>query len=115
MISIIMASYNYETYLGEAIQSVLSQTWTDFELLVVDDGSKDDSVKLAQSFAEQDLRVRVFLHPDGKNHGLPATLTLGIAEARGEWIAFLESDDLWEPTCLEQRIALAQETGADVI
>ena len=115
MISIIMASYNYETYLGEAIQSVLSQTWTDFELLVVDDGSKDDSVKLAQSFAEQDLRVRVFLHPDGKNHGLPATLTLGIAEARGEWIAFLESDELWEPTCLEQRIALAQETGADVI
>ena len=97
MISILMASYNYELYIGEAIKSVLNQTWIDFELLVIDDGSKDGSVALARSFAEHDPRVRVLQHPDGKNHGLPETLSLGIVEAGGDWIAFLESDDLWNP------------------
>ena len=75
MISILMASYNYELYIGEAIKSVLNQTWIDFELLVIDDGSKDGSVALARSFAEHDPRVRVLQHPDGKNHGLPETLS----------------------------------------
>lgn len=115
MISILMASYNYELYIGEAIKSVLNQTWIDFELLVIDDGSKDGSVALARSFAEHDPRVRVLQHPDGKNHGLPETLSLGIVEAGGDWIAFLESDDLWEPECLERRMELARQTRADVV
>ena len=115
MISILMSSYNYETYMGEAIRSVLKQTWVDFELLVIDDGSKDGSMALARSFAEHDPRVRVLQHPDGKNHGLPETLSLGIAEAGGDWIAFLESDDLWEPECLERRMELARQTKADVV
>ena len=66
MISILMSSYNYETYMGEAIRSVLKQTWVDFELLVIDDGSKDGSMALARSFAEHDPRVRVLQHPDGR-------------------------------------------------
>lgn len=115
MISVLMASYNYEIYIGEAIKSVLSQTWTDFELIIIDDGSKDGSVTLARSFAERDSRVRVLQHPDKKNHGLPKTLSLGITKARGEWIAFLEADDLWEPTCLEQRMRQAQHTRADIV
>lgn len=115
MISILMPSYNYEAYMGEAIRSVLKQTWGDFELLIIDDGSKDGSVALARSFAEHDPRVRVLQHSDGKNHGLPETLSLGIAEAKGDWIAFLESDDLWDPECLERRMKLARQTRADVV
>lgn len=115
MVSVLVASYNYERYLGDTIRSVLAQTWGDFELLVIDDGSRDGSVELARSFVAQDDRVRVIRHPDGKNHGLPATLLLGLGEARGRWIAFLESDDLWEPTCLEQRMERARETGADIV
>ena len=104
MISVLMASYNYDVYIGEAIRSVLGQTVRELELLVVDDGSQDGSLELAQAFAAEDIRVRVLRHPDGGNHGLPETLKLGIAEARGEWIAFLESDDIWEPECLEKRM-----------
>lgn len=115
MISVLMASYNYAAYLEEAIRSVLSQTWREFELLVVDDGSRDGSVALARSFAEHDSRVRVLQHPDGGNHGLAATLQLGLANARGEWVAFLESDDIWTPDCLEQRMKRAQESAADVV
>lgn len=104
MISVLMASYNYEAYMGEAIRSVLGQTFRNIELLVIDDGSRDGSLELARTFAVGDARVRVLRHPDGGNHGLPETLKLGIAEARGEWIAFLESDDIWEPECLEKRL-----------
>ncbi len=115
MISVLMASYNYEAYLEEAIRSVLGQTWRDLELLVIDDGSKDGSEALARAFAAQDPRVRVLQHPDGGNHGLAATLQLGLSQARGEWIAFLESDDIWTPDCLELRMKRAQESTADVV
>ena len=82
-ISVIIASYNYERYLGAAIQSILDQTFSEFEILVVDDGSKDTSVALARSFAEKDPRVHVLLHPDERNHGLPATLQLGLSMLKG--------------------------------
>ena len=115
MISVLMASYNYETYLDEAISSVLAQTRQDLELLVIDDGSTDGSVALARARAAEDPRVRVLTHPDGANHGLPDTLYLGLAEARGEWIAFLESDDVWTPECLARRLERAEATGADAV
>ena len=102
MISVLMTSYNYVVYIEKAIQSVLTQTFGDLELLVIDDGSQDGSLELAQSFAKKDPRVRVIRHSDGGNHGLPETLKLGIANAGGEWIAFLGSDDIWEPECLEK-------------
>lgn len=110
-ISVLVPSYNYEGYLDEALRSVLNQTWGDFELVVVDDGSHDGSLALARAFAAQDSRVRVFTHPDGHNHGLPATLALGIAHARGRHIAFLESDDLWERHCLARRMAALEEAA----
>lgn len=114
-ITIIIASYNYERYLGAAIQSALNQSFTNFELIIVDDGSKDASVELAQSFAQKDPRVRVLMHSDEKNHGLPATLQLGLNNAQGEYIAFLESDDLWRPDCLEKRLAALVKNTAGVV
>ena len=103
LVSVLVASYNYEPYLGMAI------------LLIIDDGSTDGSVALAESYAAKDVRISVVRHPDGKNHGLPATLALGIALARGKYIAFLESDDLWEPECLAQRLGALEDSNAGVV
>lgn len=114
-ISIIVASYNYERYLYEAIESILLQSWQDFELLIVDDGSIDASVDVAYSFAARDSRITVLQHPDKKNHGLQATLQLGIAKSKGNYITFLEADDIWSPHCLQQRMIIASETDAGVI
>ena len=113
-ISVIIPSYNYESYMYEAIKSVLLQSLKDFELIIVDDGSTDDSMAVARSFAGQDQRITVLQHPDGKNHGLAATLQLGVAESKGEYIAFLEADDIWLSTCLEQRMQVASATNAGV-
>ena len=89
LVSVLVASYNYEPYLGMAIQSVLDQSCPHFELLIIDDGSTDGSVALAESYAAKDVRISVVRHPDGKNHGLPATLALGIALARESILPFL--------------------------
>lgn len=114
-VTVIVASYNYERYLGAALASVLAQSVTDFELLVVEDGSTDNSATLAKELVHADSRTRLLTHADGKNHGLPATLALGIARAQGRWTAFLEADDLWLPHCLEQRLDTARNSGAGVV
>lgn len=72
-VSIIVASYNYEQWLPQALAKCADQHFADFELLVVDDGSTDGSLAVARDFAARDARVRVFTHADGGNHGLPAT------------------------------------------
>lgn len=115
VVSVIVPSYNYAHYLPATLQAVLGQTFTDFECLVVEDGSTDNSLELARGFAAQDARVRVLTHPDGKNHGLAASLALALAEARGQWTAFLEADDLWLPYCLEQRLIVAESSTAGVV
>lgn len=93
LISIITASYNYENYIKETIESVLNQTYTNWELIIVDDGSKDNSVEVIKSYCEKDSRIKLFQHEGGVNKGLAETIKLGISKAQGEWIAFLESDD----------------------
>ena len=103
-VSVLVASYNYRAFLGQTLDSILAQTWQDMEVLVIDDGSTDGSLELAADYAARDARLRLIRHPDGGNHGLPATLVRGLAEARGEWTAFLESDDIWQPDCLERRM-----------
>ncbi len=115
LVSVIVPSCNYARYLPEVLDCVLEQTFTDFELIVVDDGSADGSPDIARNYARQDDRVRVFTHPDGGNHGLAATLTLGLQQARGCWTAVLEADDVWLPQCLEARLEQAACTGADVV
>lgn len=114
-VSVITASYNYERYLGEAIDSVLAQTMPDWELIIVDDGSSDSSPDIIRQYCEKDKRIRSFHHPDNKNHGLTATLELGISVAKGTFIAFLESDDIWAPDCLEKRLELINKNGAGAL
>ena len=103
-VSIITASYNYARFIAETINSVLAQTYQDWELIVVDDGSKDNSVEIIKSYCQKDSRIKLFQHENGVNKGLAQTLKLGIEKATGEWIAFVESDDTLAPTALQERI-----------
>lgn len=91
-ISIIVPVYNVEKYLEECVESVLSQTFTDYELLLIDDGSTDGSGVLCDQIAKRDTRVRVFHKTNG---GSSSARNMGIDEAKGEWIIFLDSDDQW--------------------
>ncbi len=109
LISIITASYNYENYIKETIESVLNQTYQNWELIIVDDGSKDNSVNVIKSYCEKDSRIKLFQHEGGINKGLAETIKLGVSKANGEWIAFLESDDKFMPECLEEKIKVAEK------
>ncbi|MGA1467056.1 MAG: glycosyltransferase family 2 protein [Phycisphaerales bacterium] len=106
--SVVLIVFNGEQFLSEAIESVLSQTIEDWELLVVDDGSADGSRSIAESFAAVDSRVRVIAHPGGANRGMSATRNLGLREARGEWVALLDHDDRFEPMKLEVMLELLE-------
>lgn len=114
LVTVLTASYNYARWLPEAVRSVLAQTCPDLELLILEDGSSDASADVARALAAEDPRVRLLFHPDHANHGLPATLRLGLAQARGQWLAFLEADDIWLPRALEARLDAAARYGADL-
>lgn len=113
LISIIMAAYNAEKTIEQAINSVLSQTYTNFELLVVNDCSKDRTVELVKDIVAKDSRVRLISNV--KNSGVSYTRKHGLEEAKGDWIAILDSDDAWEPEKLEKQIELQRRTNADLL
>lgn len=113
LISIIMAAYNAEKTIVHAIESVLNQTYPHFELLVVNDCSTDRTVELVKEIATQDKRVRLISNQ--KNSGVSYTRKHGLDEARGSWIAILDSDDAWAPEKLEKQIALQEKTNADLL
>ena len=112
-ISIIMAAYNAEKTIESAIHSVLSQTYPDFELLVVNDCSTDKTAVLVAAIAEKDDRVRLISNE--KNSGVSYTRKHGLEEARGEWIAILDSDDAWASEKLEKQIELQKKTNAELL
>ncbi len=89
-ISVIVPVYNTEKYLDECVQSILNQIFTDFELLLIDDGSTDQSGAICDTYALQDKRVKVFHKENG---GVSSARNMGLDEARGEWIVFVDSDD----------------------
>ena len=92
-ISVIIPVYNTEMYLRRCIDSVLAQTYQDFELLLIDDGSKDSSGAICDEYAAKDARVRVFHKENG---GVSSARNLGLDNARGEWVTFVDSDDYIE-------------------
>jgi hypothetical protein len=103
LISIVIVNYNRENYLGEAIASVLAQTWQDFELLIWDDGSTDESVAIANKYAQQDKRVRVVEAP---HLGIAAAIKAAIAQTSGTYIGLVDSDDILAPTALAETAAV---------
>ena len=110
LITVIIGAYNAERYLGEAIESVLAQTYRDFELIVVDDGSTDRTGEIAASYGDP---VRCFRQANG---GMAASRNRGIPEARGDYLAFLDADDRFPPAKLEQQLAAFEsDPGLDVV
>ena len=108
LVSIVMPSYNTAKYIGASIRSVLAQSYSNWELIIVDDCSTDDTDNVIKQYLT-DNRIR-FLKNE-KNSGAAVSRNRALREAKGKWIAFLDSDDLWEPDKLERQIAFMNETG----
>lgn len=110
-ISVIVPVYQAEKFLRDCVESVRSQTFSDWELLLVDDGCTDGSPALCDQLAREDDRIRVF-HKE-RNSGVSETRNLGLDNVRGAYIAFLDADDRYEPRCLETLWCLREQAGAD--
>ena len=111
-ISVLMPCYNAERFLPEAIQSILDQTFGDFEFVIVDDGSTDNTLNVLRMFAERDHRIRVIENDHG---GISSALNRGVAECRGEWIARMDGDDIALPDRLEKQVKAARENPRVVV
>jgi glycosyltransferase involved in cell wall biosynthesis len=103
VVSIVMPAYNVEAYIGDAIRSALAQTYEDFELIVVDDGSKDGTAEVVKGMAQQDRRIHLVQQA---NRGLAGARNSALRASRGEFFALLDSDDLWEPEFLAEQVAI---------
>lgn len=112
LISVIMPVYNSAEFLHLAVDSVKNQTMEDWELLLIDDGSSDESGKLCDDYARDDERIRVF-HQE--NSGITKTRNRGIRESRGRYITFIDNDDEYRPDILERTCSLAEQHQADIV
>ena len=111
MISIIVPVYNVEPYLRKCLDSIVGQKYSDLEILVIDDGSTDESGAICDEYAKKDSRIRVF---HTSNFGLSAARNLGVENARGDYLGFVDSDDWIEPDMYEALLNCAEETKSDV-
>lgn len=109
-VSVIVPVYQVEAYLARCIDSILAQTFADFELILVDDGTKDGCPAIMQAYADRDARIRQ-IHKE--NGGLSSARNAGLDAAQGEFIAFVDSDDYIAPTLLEDAVRAMDETGAE--
>ena len=109
MISVILCFLNERRFLAETVASVFAQSCTEWELILIDDGSTDGSTELARSYAqERPQKVRYIDRPGHSNIGLPASRNVGIGAAKGKYIAFLDADDIWTPNKLHDQWALME-------
>lgn len=109
LVSIITPTYNCGRYIAETIMSVVGQTYADWELIVVDDCSTDDTREIVSRFAAADSRISY--HCLNRQSGAAAARNLAMWLARGRWMAFLDSDDLWMPRKLERQIRFMSDNG----
>jgi len=107
LVSVVMPFLNAERFIEEAVESLLGQTFVNWELLFVDDGSSDKSSAIAKRYVERySDKMKYLEHSSHQNHGMSASRNLGIRHARGEYIAFLDADDAYMPNKLEQQVAI---------
>ena len=111
-VSVIIPTYNRAHLIGRAIQSVLNQTYRDFEIIIVDDGSTDNTEEVIKEFQKRDERIRYIKHE--RNKGYPKALNTGIKAAKGEYIAFQDDDDEWLPEKLEKQMRVFENAPAKV-
>ncbi len=107
LISVVITSYNYEKYLKDTINSIINQTYQNWEMIVVDDASTDSSVEIIQEFIKNDNRIKLIRNE--QNLGLAKSLQKGLNAASGEWIAFLESDDMYTTDNLEKKAEIIRQ------
>ena len=112
LVSVIVPVYNVEEYLGRCVDSILAQTYTNLEVILVDDGAKDSSGRICDEFAQRDARVRV-IHKE--NGGLSSARNAGIDVAQGAYLEFVDSDDWLEPDAVESLLAAAQEHQVELV
>lgn len=110
-VSVIMPAYNAECYIEAAVRSVMAQTYQDWELIVIDDGSRDSTVEIAERLAREDNRITVLRNE--VNMGVSKTRNRGLDLAQGTYVALLDSDDVWHPEKLKTQIDCIKRTGAD--
>lgn len=111
-VSIVMPAYNAGRFIDQAIQSVVSQTYTEWELLIVDDCSSDSTPQIVAKWIDRDARIKVFRQT--VNQGVVAARNLALSKASGRYIAFLDSDDFWEVTKLERQISFMDSQNVAV-
>jgi glycosyltransferase involved in cell wall biosynthesis len=108
LVSVVVIVFNGERFLEEALRSVQNQELTDWELVIVDDGSTDRSTLIAQDLAAEDERIRYVDHPGHENRGMSASRNLGAAHCTAPFISFLDADDVWVPSKLSEQFDLLQ-------
>lgn len=111
IISVIMPVFNTAQFVGQAIESILKQTYDDFELIVINDGSTDDSLQVIQKYASLDSRIILISR---ENRGVVASRVEGVKLARGHWIAWMDSDDISAPQRFENQLHYSQEKNLDI-
>ena len=109
LVSIVTPTYNCGPFIAETIESVLAQTYDNWEMIIVDDCSKDDTAKIVEPYLKRDKRIRY--HCLDRNSGAAIARNWALKDAKGEWIAFLDSDDLWLPTKLEHQLDFMTKNG----
>jgi len=109
-VSVIVATYNRANFIDRAIKSILNQIYQDFEIIIVDDGSSDNTEEIIKGY--KDKRIIYIKHK--KNQGISTARNTGIKRAKGEYIAFLDSDDEWFPEKLERQVVLLQNESSEV-
>lgn len=112
LVSIVIPVHAVEQYLAECLKSVVNQTYRNLEIIVVDDGSPDSSYEIASAYAKADSRINVVRR---KNGGLGAARNTGVAEARGRYLTFVDSDDILPPDAIDRMVSSLQQTGSDFV
>ncbi|MGN0557410.1 MAG: glycosyltransferase family 2 protein, partial [Acutalibacteraceae bacterium] len=111
-VSVIIPVYNAEKYLAECLESVQNQTYHPLQIILIEDGSSDQSGKICDEYAAKDERIEVYHQP---NSGVSAARNKGLMSARGGWIAFIDADDRVAPDYIERLIGEAEKSGADIV
>ena len=114
-VSVVVTSYNYDEYIRTTLESLVNQTYKDFEVIIVDDGSKDNSLDIINEFVSKYSNFKLYTHENHQNKGLIESVKLGISKCNSDYIAFLESDDYWREDYLQQKIDYIEEHPDAVI
>ena len=112
LVSVVMPAYNAARTIQESIDSVIAQSYEHWELIIIDDHSTDNTMQIAKQATNENTRIRYFAN--AKNKGVALSRNKGIQEAKGEYVAFLDSDDLWHPDKLKNQIAFMKQNNATI-